>query len=109
MSSLLLSLLAQKLPYVYRHSRDSNLAKNWLQLHNHTNVIHVTERTAQALLTGIAGSGRRPETWATVVLCLRQVGLNFLAETVEGEYSESARGAAGRGDTPGDKLSIVIT
>ena len=61
------------------------------------------------MLIGIAGSGKRPETWATVVVCLRQVGLNYLAETIEGKYSESARGGAGRGDTPGDKLSIVIT
>ena len=51
----------------------------------------------------IAGSGKRPETWATVVVCLRQVGLNYLAETIEGEYSES--GGAGHGHTPGDELS----
>ena len=52
----------------------------------------------------IAGSGRRPETWATLVICLRQIGLNFLAEIIEGEYySES--GGAGHGHTSGDELS----
>jgi hypothetical protein len=59
----------------------------------------------------IAGSGKRPETWATVVICLRQVGLNYLAETIEAKYSEGGGtgGGTGRGDTPGDEHSIMIT
>ena len=56
------------------------------------------------LILYIIGSGKRPETWATLVICLRQVKLNDLADIIEAEYSESGD----IGDTPGSELSIII-
>ena len=49
----------------------------------------------------IAGSGKRPETWATIVTCLNEVGLRYLADIIEAEYS----GSGGINDTPGNELS----
>ena len=45
---------------------------------------------------GIAGGGKRPETWGTVVVCLRQVGLEYIAESIEAKY----------GKAPGTELHV---
>ena len=34
----------------------------------------------------LAGRGKRPETWATFVKCLRVVRLNYLADSIENVY-----------------------
>lgn len=52
----------------------------------------------------IAGGGKRPETWATVVICLRQVSLNYIADIIEAEYSDS--GSTPK--TPGTEFSVVL-
>ena len=38
---------------------------------------------------GITGKGKRPETWAIVVSCLRHVSLNYLGDIIEKEYTDS--------------------
>ena len=52
----------------------------------------------------ITGGGKRPETWATVVICLRQVSLNYIADIIEAEYSDSGSTPT----TPGTELSVVL-
>ena len=35
-----------------------------------------------------SGGGKRPETWTTVVECLRVVDLNYLADSVENLFED---------------------
>ena len=37
----------------------------------------------------IAGSGKRPETWATIVSCLKFAELNYYADTIVEQYDDS--------------------
>ena len=52
----------------------------------------------------ITGDGKRPETWATVVTCLKEVGLKKLADKIEDEYPDSAD----TGETPPTHIHIPI-
>lgn len=38
----------------------------------------------------LAGRGKRPETWATFVNCLRVARLNFLADSIEAAYEHAS-------------------
>ena len=38
----------------------------------------------------LAGRGKRPETWATFVNCLRVARLNFLADSIEAAYEQAS-------------------
>ena len=40
------------------------------------------------LIAFAAGSGKRPETWATVVECLRIAELNYLADSVQQQFDQ---------------------
>ena len=44
----------------------------------------------------IAGSGKRPETWATLVSCLKFAELNYVADTIVQQYDDSPEPPAGQ-------------
>ena len=59
---------------------------------------NIESSKAHAGITGIlnevfyqflAGRGKRPETWATFVNCLRVARLNFLADSIEAAYEQA--------------------
>ena len=45
--------------------------------------------TDEILKQWLQGKGRKPVTWQTLVMCLRDTGLNFLAATIEHSINET--------------------